>query len=130
MRRLNAVAFLTQPLAHLFRNHHGAVLPSGAPKRDGEITLPFRNIVGQKEEQHVSSSLQKLGGLRELPDVGCDLWVLACKAAEFRDEMRIRQKTHVEDKIRFERHAVLESKADARDQQILFRVSSLELILN
>ncbi len=39
-----------QPFLDLLSHEYGAVLASGAAKSDGQVALPFRNVVRQQEE--------------------------------------------------------------------------------
>src|ERR1700760_1903248 len=45
MDGLNSIAFLRQPFADFFGDHHRAVLASGAAERDREGALAFFNVV-------------------------------------------------------------------------------------
>src|SRR4051812_46769047 len=84
---------------HLLRYQHGAMLASGAAEADREITLPFADVMRQQIDKQVGDTLDELARLREGHHVFRDLGMRAVVRAQLRDEVRIRQKAHIEDKI-------------------------------
>ena len=65
VRDLDFVRGLAQPLAYFFRDHHRAVLPAGAAEADGQIALPFADVVRQKVDQQVRDTADEFLGLRK-----------------------------------------------------------------
>ena len=51
MRNLHAIAGIGQMFADLVRNHDRAMMASGAPESDGQITFAFADIVRQQVDQ-------------------------------------------------------------------------------
>src|ERR1700750_312484 len=132
VRALHSITGFGQALADLLRDHHRAMLAAGASKAYREVALSFLNVVGQQEEQQLGRLVKELLGLRKLAHILCHLRVLAGQRPELRDEVRIRQKTHIEDQVRLERDTVLVTEADERNHQVLAvaRVATLELAQN
>src|ERR1017187_10519744 len=119
MQRFRLVAGFLQPLAHFLGHHYAAVLAAGAPKAHGEVAFPLMHVVGQQVKHQFSYPLQKLPALREPAHIRGHLGVNPGEFAELRHKMRIGQEPHVEDHVRIQRYAVLESKTQTGDQQLL-----------
>src|SRR5579885_1344502 len=113
VHNLDPVPRLAQQLAHVLGDHDRAMLPAGATEADGEVALPFAHVVGQKIDQQLRDAVDKLLGLGEGADVPCDLGMAPGKGAEFWDEMRVGQETHVEYEVGILGHAVLNAEAHA-----------------
>src|SRR5512143_2475789 len=82
MRFLDAIAGLAQAFAQLVGDHHAAMVPAGAAEGNGEVALPFLNVVRQKIDQQVRDALDELLGLRKGPDVASHTGILAGKLLE------------------------------------------------
>src|SRR5271166_5542176 len=106
------------------------MLAAGTAKGDGEVALSLCNVVGQEEQKHIGGALKELRGLRELADVGGYPGMFPREPAKLRYKVGIRQEADVEDQIGFQRNPVLESEADAGDQQILLRAAAFKLVLD
>ena len=72
---------------------------AGAAERDGQITLPFTDVMRNQVVEQALDAPQKFAGLRERANVAAHLWILAGKFAQARNEMRIRQKAHIENQV-------------------------------
>ena len=127
MRRLNAVALLAEAFGDLFGDGDGAVLASGAAEGDGEVALPFLDVMRQQEQEHLGDAVEEFLRLGKVADVGGDLGMPAGELAELGDEVGIGQEAHVEDEVGFERDAVLVAEADRRDEQATSGAFALEL---
>ena len=80
----------------------------------------------KQKQQHIHYLRDELLGLRERANVFCYLRMLPCVRTEFLDEVRIGQKTNIENEIGALRHAILKAKAKRRNQQRLPLLSRLE----
>ena len=90
MGGLHIVAGRLETLAYVFGDHHGAVLAARTAKPDGQVTLPFANVMRQEKNQELRDSLDELPGLWKFADISRHLWVQTSVRPELRDEMRIR----------------------------------------
>src|ERR1700683_1618652 len=119
MRGLDAIAVPRKAACYFFGNHHGAMLTTGAAKRQSEVALAFVDVVRQQKQQQIRHAIEKFPRLREADDVVLDLRVFSSQIPEFRNEVWIRQESDIEDQIGIERHAPFVSEADRRDEQVL-----------
>src|SRR5260370_36276017 len=99
MYNLHSVARFLQPLGNIFRDHHRAVLAAGAAEGDGQVTLAFVNVMGQKVDQQVGNTLDEFAGLREGADVFRDFGIASSEGTEFGNEMRVGQEADVENQV-------------------------------
>ncbi len=106
------------------------MLAAGTAESECEIAFPFVDVVGQKEEKQIGDAVEKLTRLRKADDVILNLGVLPGQVPELRNEVRVRQKTHIENQIGVERNPFLVSKADRGDEQALAVIFANELVLN
>src|ERR1700685_3132232 len=106
-----------------FRHHHRAVASTGTSEGNGQITFTFANVVRDQIGEQTLDASKKLRGLRKRTDVSPHFRVLTGKFAQARNEMRIRQKTDVEDEVGVGGDAVAKSKADhGNHERTLVRV--------
>src|SRR6267378_4074531 len=99
MHDLGRVPAAVQRLVHRFRQHDRTMAPPGASKGDRQVALPFPDIVRNQIGQQALDAPQELSGLRKGADITGDARVAPRKLAQFGNEMRIRQKTHVKDEV-------------------------------
>ena len=118
VRHFHPVSRFLQSLGHVFRNHYGPVLASGTAESNRQIAFAFVNVMRQKVDEQIRDALDELGGLRKRADVFCDPGMAARERAKFRHEMRVGQKTNIEDQVGIIGNAVLESEADAGNQNV------------
>src|ERR1039458_5014247 len=130
MGGLRGVAVATQAARYRFGNHHGTMLAAGASEGQREIALALVDVVRQQEEQHVRYAVEKLPRLRKAHDVVLDLRVFAGQVPKLRHEVRVGKEPHIEDQIRVQRHAILVSETNRRDQQILAVALANKLVLD
>src|ERR1017187_2040454 len=109
--------FAMQRPANHFRERGRAMAPAGASQGNCEITLTLPNVMRDQIRQQALDATEKFSRLRERTNVSRDPRIFAAEWPEARDEMRIRQKPHVENQIRIGRNAVAESEAYNRYQQ-------------
>ena len=83
MRAFHLVSGADKTLAYVFGNHNGPVMSTRAAKGDGEITLPFLDVMRQKINQQLRDAIQKFLGLRKGTDVASHGGVLASVRLEF-----------------------------------------------
>ena len=69
MFHFDPVPGLGQPLLHLFRNEHRAVLAAGTAERNCQVALTLANVVRNQVHQQVGDASDELAGLREGADV-------------------------------------------------------------
>src|SRR5271155_4491162 len=115
---LHAIAFFLKPLADFFCNHHGSVLATGAAKGNRQIAFALVNVVRQQIEEQAGNAVEKFLRLRKSVEVSSQFRMLSRKWPKFWFEMRIGKKPHIKNKIRFQRHAILISKAERRNQKV------------
>ena len=89
------------------------------PKADREIALAFFDVVRQQIKHQLGDAIEKLAGLQEFAHEGGNFGIEPGFLAELRHEMRIGKKAHIENHVRIERNAILETEAQAGDQQAL-----------
>src|SRR5215469_2608779 len=94
------------------------MLATSTAKSDRQITLAFVNIVRQQIQQQTCDTVKKFLCLRKSIQVGDQLRVLSCERAEFRFEMRVGQKAHIEDEVRLERDPILIAETQRGNQQV------------
>jgi len=114
---IHPIPLLRQSLLHLFRNKDRPMLPTSTSKRHRQVALPLLDVVRQEKLQHLRSLIQELFRLRKLQHVLRHPGIFSRQLAKLRDKMRIRQKAHVEYKIRLRRDTILETEAVGRDHQ-------------
>src|SRR6266478_2871965 len=112
------VSGLAQVLARVFGDHHAAVPTAGAAEADGQVALPFLYIVRQQIDQEVRDAGDEFLRLGERADEPGDARVAAGQGAELGNEMRVGQEADVKDQIGVFGHTVLETEADAGDQDV------------
>lgn len=104
------VALFAEALRHVFRHHHGTMVPPGAAEGNREVAFPLVDVVGNEIDQKFLNAIQKLDGLREAAHVAGDLGVEPSEVAVFRDVVRIGQKADIEDQVAGFGHAVAEAE--------------------
>jgi hypothetical protein len=109
----HAVSGLAEGLADIFGNHNGAMLATGAAEGNGEITLPFANVVRQEIDEEFGDPINEFLGLRERPNVLGYLRITASQGPEFRDEVRVREKAHIEHEVGVLGNTMFESETHA-----------------
>ena len=65
MHDFHPISGLPQMFAHLFGNHDGTVLAASAAEGDGQVALPFMNVVRQQVHQKIGDARDELLSLRE-----------------------------------------------------------------
>ena len=118
VHNLHPVAGFPQAAADFFGDHHGAMLASSAAETDGEITFAFLDVVRQQINQKIGDALDEFARLRKRTNVFGHTRIASGEGAKFRHEMRIRQKTHVEEQVRIFGNALTEAEADAGHQNV------------
>src|SRR5258708_21810560 len=113
LRRASAVR---ERLLHRLRQHYGAVPPARAAERNGQITLSLTDVVGNQIGEQAFDAAQEFPGLRKRADIPPDFRVLARERPQPRHEMRIGQKSHVENQVGIRRHSVAVPETPARNQ--------------
>src|SRR5215472_9351029 len=103
------------------------MLSARTAKSNRKIALPFLDVVGQQELEHIHRLIQKHRRLGKVADILRDSRVLARQLAKLRYKMRIRQKANIEDEIGLRRHAVLEPEAIRRDSKVSVVLLALKL---
>src|SRR6516162_8004988 len=121
MHDLYPVARLPQVLADFFRDHDAAVLAAGTAEADGEVAFPFLHVMRQKVDEQVGDAIDELPRLRKRANVFCDLWIASGQRAELGHKVRVGQEAHVKNQVRVFGYPVLETKADAGDQDVFVR---------
>src|SRR6476646_8626932 len=99
MDNLNRIARTGQQLLYFFRNKHGAVLASGTAKSDGQIALAFTYIVRQQINQERRNAVDELLRLGKRTDILRHLRMTSRIGPKRRNEMWIRQETHIKQQI-------------------------------
>src|SRR5438132_1419880 len=83
--------------AELLRDHDRAMTPAGAPDRDGEVGLPFRDVARDDRVEERSEAPHELT-VRSLPgDVGVNLGVRSRERAQPLDPVWVREEPDVQD---------------------------------
>src|SRR6202034_87987 len=119
MQRLYLIACLLEATGYFFCHHHAAVLAAGTAEGDGQIALPFLNVVRKQVEHQLRYAIEKLPSLRESAHVGGNLGIEPCLLPELRHKVRIGKEANVENHVRIQRHAVLEAETQTGNQQAL-----------
>jgi hypothetical protein len=110
----NAVAFAEKG-AELVGDHHRTMPATGAPDGDGEVTFSLAFETWQTKFEQGCDTIQKPATIRLRQDEVFYGLRAAGHFTELRNEVRIVQKTHVEQQIRIDRRAELEAEGhDAR----------------
>ena len=122
----HTVSGVTKMLADFLSDHHGAMLSARAAEGDRQVALPFVNVVRQQVDEQVGDARDELASLREGANVLGDVRVASCKRTELGDEVRVGQKSDVEDEVGVLGHALTKSEAHAGDQDAFFRGLFLE----
>jgi hypothetical protein len=117
MHYFGRVAFAFQVATNDFGQRDGTMAAAGAAERYGEIAFALGNIVRDQIEQQAFDAAEEFAGLREGTDVAGDAGIFAAEFPQVRDEMRIWQKTDIEDQIRIRGNTVAKAEADDRDEQ-------------
>src|SRR5437764_4627365 len=102
---------LGQPFSDFFSDHNRAVLPSGTPKCNSQVSFTFGDIVRQEVDQQIGNTGNELAGLWKRPDIPRHSGVLAGEVLEAGDVVRVGQKSYVEDQIAVGRHTIAEPEA-------------------
>src|SRR5208337_353702 len=105
MGNLEGDIFPYKEIPQRLGNYHRPMSAAGAADGDSQIRLTLAAITGKKKRHHIQEFLQKNDGLGFLHDKVSDLRVKPAECFKFRDEMRVRQKSHIHHQIRFERYA-------------------------
>src|SRR5262249_50042995 len=103
-----------QRTAEPLRDRDRAVATTRTSGGDGEVALPFRHIVRDDVLEIVLELLNEFTRRRVPFHESGDSPVTARAAAKRRNEVRIRQASHVEDEIRVDRDAVLVAETEKR----------------
>src|SRR6202171_2824615 len=111
MHNFGRVTSPVQRLAHRFRQHYRAMASPRAAERDCQITLPLTNIVRDQISQQSLDAPQELPGLRKRADITGHARIAPGKFAQLGNEMRIRQKAHVEDEVGVGWYTILVTEA-------------------
>src|SRR5208282_6489836 len=117
VHNLGGVPFARKGAANHFRQGDGPVPPSRASERDGQIALSFPDVMRDQIREQVLDPAKEFAGLWKGTDVASDATVLAAERAEAQDEVRVRQKPHVENKVRIGGNSVAEPEAYHRNKQ-------------
>src|SRR6266403_2953762 len=99
-----------------------------AAECDGEIALPFPNIVRQKIDQQVGNPLDELSCLRERADITRDLRIAAGQLLESRDVVGIGKEPDVEHQVAIGGYTVPVAKAGDVDHDLRFLALAAELL--
>ena len=111
MNDLYAISGVAKVLADFFGDHDGAMLSAGAAEGDRQVALPFVNVVRQQVDEQVGDARDELASLREGANVLGDARVASCKRTELGDEVRVGQKSDIEDEVGVLGNALTESEA-------------------
>src|ERR1700678_3373234 len=110
MHNLHFVPRFSQPAVHVFCDHHGTMLSSGATEADGQIALALANVMRQQVDQQFRDAVDELLSLRERAYIFRDPRIPSCERAKLRNEVRIGEKTHIEYQVSIVGQSVLVSK--------------------
>src|SRR6516225_2933532 len=66
---LGFVARSGKVVANVVGDHYRAVLSAGAPEGDGQVALPFTDVMWQQVDEQVGNSRNKFDGLRKRTDI-------------------------------------------------------------
>src|SRR6202030_4660492 len=99
-------AALFQIFFHRFRHHHRPVPTPRAAKSDRQITFAFSRIVRNQIRQQSFDTPQELPRLRKGANIPAHLGIFSGKFTQPRNEVRIRQKSHIKHQVRVGRHPV------------------------
>src|SRR5687767_12299187 len=106
--------YVAEALAQGFGNHDRAMTAPGAADGDRQVALAFRYILRNQKLQQIVQTAEQLSRRRLLFHELDDRSVSPGLRAQPRHEVRIRQKSHVEDEVGVQRNSVLEAKTDHR----------------
>src|SRR5215472_3540530 len=130
VQHLHPISRFLQPLGHIFGDHYRPVLAAGAAESNGQIAFALVNVMRQEVNKQIRDALDELGSLRKRADVFCDLGMPARERAKFRHEMRVGEKTNIKDQIGIIGNALLESEADAGNQNVFALFFFLKELIN
>jgi len=125
MDDLDFVTRLAQPLADVFGDHDGAVLPARAPEANRQVALALTDVVRQQINEQFGNALDELFALRERANVFRHPRLTPGQASKLGHEMRVGQEAHVKHQVGVVGNSVFESKADAGNQNRLPAFGSL-----
>src|SRR6185437_1063042 len=101
-------------------------MAAGAAERNREIALPFAYIVRQQINQKLRNPVNELPGLREGAYVTRHSRVPPRQLFKFRNVVRVRQKSHVENQIAVRRNAMAKTEAVHIDHNLVVFLRVLE----
>src|SRR5580692_5793963 len=99
MHDFRGIFFSLQIAPDYFCERHGTVPPARASQRNREIALPFTNVKGDQVRQQTFDPAQEFSRLRKRSDVARHLRIFPAEGPQLRHEVRVRQKSHIEDQI-------------------------------
>ena len=85
---LGFVARCGKVVANLVGDHYRTVLSAGAPEGDGQVALPFTDVMWQQVDEQVGNSRNKFDGLRKRPDIFGDTWIFSGEIEAYRVELK------------------------------------------
>ena len=106
-----------QPFLQRLGDRDRPVPAAGAADADGQVGLPFGDVLRDQELQQVQRVLQEVGGRLRPVQEAAHFLIAAGVRPQRRHEMRVRQEPHVEQQVGVDRNAVLEPEAQDRDDQ-------------
>src|SRR5437588_45628 len=118
MRLLHPISRRRQPLRDLMRDHHAAVMASGAPERNRQVALALLDVVRQKIYQQSRDPLDEFLGLRKTADITRHAGILSAELLESRNVIRVGQEANVKHQVAFARDAVTETEAVYLDENL------------
>src|SRR5271166_5686848 len=82
MHDFHFVSCSAQPLAHVFGNHDGTMLPAGATEADGQVALAFVNVVGEQVDEQFGDAADEFLRLRKRTNIFRDSRMAAGERTE------------------------------------------------
>src|SRR5687768_1778170 len=113
---LNRMALFLEVLTEALGDGDAAMPPARAADSDGQIAFHLLPVLRKQIADELPQAAVELLILRLLPQVADDLRVHPGLRPQLGDEVGVREKANIEEKIEVVRLAVLESEADQRDE--------------
>src|SRR6266700_330744 len=117
MDDLDLVSAASQALFHFFADEHRPMLSTRTTKADGQVALPLPHVMREQVDQQSGDAVNKLLRLRKRADVLGHLRMASGIRTKRGNEMRIGQKTHVEEQVGIVGHSRLVTKTHNGDQK-------------
>src|SRR5947209_9703961 len=103
-------------------------MTAGTAERDGQIALPFLDVMREQIYEELRDTLDELHRLREGADVACHLRMPSAELLELRDVVGIGQESDIEHEVAIGRHAVTEAEARDVDDDVRFVAAAVEFL--